>query len=463
VAGLLIAGRDDGDLVATGSDALERSLDQAIGSADRDDGPPSAPVCLALAIDRMQPEGTVLDAAHQAQIRDLVGVSLRKALRGSDKVICRDGQFLVALCPPPQADLESRVSVAARLQGAAATPMRLGTQSLSPVISVGVAAWDTLLEGLETGDDPRPDGRTLIAAARSALAAAQASGAGSLRVYSGEMSRADRRRRTLAADADGALASGQIRPWFQPQLSTDTGKVSGFEALARWVHPDYGMISPAEFLPALEAAGLLPRFTDMILQQSLLALRDWDRAGLHVPSVAVNLSQLDLDDPRLADRILWQLDRYGLEPGRLTVEILETVVADDPGDAACRNISALASAGCGIDLDDFGTGHASITSLRRFPVGRLKIDRTFVRHVDRDPVQQQMVAAILSMAERLKLDTVGEGVETAAEHARLAELGCGHVQGYALGRPMPPEDTPAWFGRHLSQLPPLPEMGRRSG
>ena len=138
------------------------------------------------------------------------------------------------------------------------------------------------------------------------------------------------------------------------------------------------------------------------------------------------------------------LDRFDLTPERLTVEVLETVIADMGDDIITRNIAGLATLGCAIDLDDFGTGHASIANIRRFAVGRIKIDRSFIMKVDTDPEQQRMVSAILTMAEQLGLETLGEGVETVGEHAMLAQLGCGHIQGYGLARPMPFEDTLDW-------------------
>ena len=163
------------------------------------------------------------------------------------------------------------------------------------------------------------------------------------------------------------------------------------------------------------------------------------------------------------EKLQWELDRFELAPDRVTVEILESVVAEAENDTVVHNIAALSQLGCGIDLDDFGTGHASITSIRRFAVNRIKIDRSFVTKVDCDPVQQRMIAAILSMAERLELATLAEGVETIAEHAMLAQLGCSHVQGYSIARPMPFEETIAWLEHHRSKLAATPKLSRKIG
>jgi EAL domain-containing protein (putative c-di-GMP-specific phosphodiesterase class I) len=145
------------------------------------------------------------------------------------------------------------------------------------------------------------------------------------------------------------------------------------------------------------------------------------------------------------DRIGWELDRFELTPDRLVVEVLETVVATKAEDVVIRNLAGLARLGCCLDLDDFGTGHASITNIRRFSIERIKIDRSFVTRIDEDLEQQKMVGAILTMADRLGLDTLAEGVETAAEQAMLARLGCGHVQGFGIARPMPMRETVAWI------------------
>ncbi|MBL9060679.1 MAG: EAL domain-containing protein, partial [Mangrovicoccus sp.] len=200
-----------------------------------------------------------------------------------------------------------------------------------------------------------------------------------------------------------------------------------------------------------------------MLAQALAALSVWDVSGHDVGSVAVNLSAAELRDPNLPHRIAWEIDRHDLTPDRLTLEVLESVISDAPDDIISRNIAALADLGCGIDLDDFGTGHASITSIRRFAVSRIKIDRSFVSRLDTDREQQRMVAAILTMCERLDLGAVAEGVETPGEHTILAQLGCGHVQGFGIARPMPFDETLAWLERHNASRTAPPDVCRRMG
>jgi EAL domain-containing protein (putative c-di-GMP-specific phosphodiesterase class I) len=188
----------------------------------------------------------------------------------------------------------------------------------------------------------------------------------------------------------------------------------------------------------------------------------WDKAGLSIPCVSVNFSASELRNPRLTEKLKWELDRFDLTPDRLCIEILETVVAEAENDVIVRNIAALADLGCGIDLDDFGTGHASITNIRRFAVRRIKVDRSFITKVDIDREQQKMVSAILSLAERLGLDTLAEGVETAGEHTILAQLGCGHVQGFLIARPMAFEDTFDWIAHYQTRKTTAPKIGSQA-
>jgi EAL domain-containing protein (putative c-di-GMP-specific phosphodiesterase class I) len=200
-----------------------------------------------------------------------------------------------------------------------------------------------------------------------------------------------------------------------------------------------------------------------VVFQSLTALRGWEAAGQMVPTVAINFGMDELRSPRLAARLKWELDRFELDPARLTVEVMETVVASAEEDVMMRNLAELREMGCGIDLDDFGTGHASITAIRRFGVQRIKIDRSFVTCVDSDREQQRVVAAILSMAETLGLDTLAEGVETPGEHAMLAQLGCRHVQGFGIARPMPADEVEDWLKTHAARrIEPL-RLGKRIG
>ncbi len=374
------------------------------------------------------------------------------ALREGDVVArLEGGGFAVALAPARRLDLETAVQLAARLQAAIAAPVEIDAVRLYVTCSVGICLAERA---------PNETGTALLEAAQVAADEARRNGPGALRVFAPEMARTRADHDALRHELEAALDEGQIRAHFQPQISTDTGAITGFEALARWYHPSKGLLGPAVFLPMIEAAGLSERLGEVMLQNALAALVRWDKSHLDIPTVSVNLSAEELRNPRLADKIKWELDRFDLNPNRLCVEVLENVVATTDNDVIVANIAALARLGCGIDLDDFGTGHASITSIRRFAIRRLKIDRSFVTRVDEDRGQQRMIAAILSMAERLELSTLAEGVETAAEHAMLAQLGCNDVQGFGIARPMPIEDTSGWIAAERRKIGKLPRISQ---
>jgi len=310
--------------------------------------------------------------------------------------------------------------------------------------------------------DEAPD--SWIEAARAALSEAQRNGPSTVRAFSDTMRRRMQVHVNLRKEFEIALDGGEIRPWFQPQISTDTGDVTGFEALARWEHPQKGVLSPQVFLPFAGQSKLMVRFGQAIRHHAFSAMRDWDRAGAVIPRVGINFSSEELHDPTLVDRLKWELDQFDLTPDRLSVEILETVVSRCPDDVISRNVSQISAMGCCIDLDDFGTGHSSFASIKRFDVKRIKIDRSFVSKSDRDPEQRQLVSAILTMAERLNLETLAEGVETPGEHAMMAQLGSNYVQGFAIAKPMPFEKTLDWITSHRIGLRNTPKIpGKMDG
>jgi diguanylate cyclase (GGDEF)-like protein len=393
--------------------------------------------------------------AVQAEVLERSADRMFGVLRQGDTLArLEGGGFAVALGAVRRLDLEILVQLAARIQAALSVPILVQGAQIYVTCSVGFCL---------ASRAPQNSGRSLLDAAQIAADEALRNGPGAIRAFAPGMARNRADREAQREELEAALDEGRIRAHFQPQVSTDTGEISGFEALARWHHPERGLVAPAEFLPAIDDSGLSERLSEVMLYNALTALARWDKAGYRVPSVSVNFSSAELRNPKLAEKIKWELDRFGLEPDRLTVEILETVAAEAENDVIVCNVAALAALGCGVDLDDFGTGHASITNIRRFALRRLKIDRSFVTRVDEDRGQQQIVSAILSMAERLGLGTLAEGVETPGEHAMLSQLGCGHVQGYALGRPMPFEETADWILRHRARQAAAPRINHRAG
>ncbi|MBF9028838.1 EAL domain-containing protein [Rhodobacterales bacterium HKCCE3408] len=377
---------------------------------------------------------------------------VRVTLRGDDTMArVEDGTFAIVLHPQPLVRSETVRRIAARLQSSIAEPIHIGGGTANVTASIGIATPDPL------------EVRDLAQGAETAVAEAQGCGPGSVQDFSSDLHDRVKQAAELTRSVDQAFAEGEIRAWFQPQICTDTGEISGFEALARWHHPALGLLAPGQFLQPIRNAGRMARLGETMMSQALSALAAWDRRGLRVPSVAVNFSPEELRDPGLSDRVKWEVDRHDMRPGRLTVEILESVAALGHDDMILRNVDQLASHGFNLDLDDFGTGQASISNIRRFRAQRIKIDRSFVSGIDADPEQQSMVAAILALAEHLGVETLAEGVETSGEHSILAQLGCGHVQGFGIARPMPFEETVHWIDRHRTHAVSPPRIGRRAG
>ncbi|MEL6645173.1 MAG: bifunctional diguanylate cyclase/phosphodiesterase [Pseudomonadota bacterium] len=365
---------------------------------------------------------------------------LKSTVRHDDVVARLEGpRFAVVSASGMRADMESLIQIATRMQRATEPACSIDGSRVFVTISIGFCP---------PFRAPTQSGVGLIEAAEHALLDATSTGSAAIRAFSDDMRARAQARTALFDELPRALETDQIRPWFQPQVETDTGALSGLEVLARWHHPDRGVVLPSEFLAAAESQGLMERLGEVILYHSLNAMRAWDAAHLNVPKLSINFSAEELRNPRVVDKIQWELDRFDLTPERLSVEVLETVIAQTSNDTIIRNLRAFAELGCTVDLDDFGTGHASIANIKRFAVGRIKIDRSFVTQLDTDLDQQNIVSAILTLAERLDLDTLAEGVETPAEHALLAQLGCGHIQGFAIARPMPFEEIESWLQKH---------------
>ena len=392
-------------------------------------------------------------AKEEREIMARVTDRVRSAVRGRDIVArCGDTMIAIVLAPIPRADMDIAMGLIDRLQKTVSEPLVINGRMLRARCSIGVCTADAA---------PAAGGAALVAAAECALGAARRMGDGAVRLFTPEMQHEREVEHKLADRVDEALSTGELRAWFQPQVSTDTGAITGFEVLARWHHPELGVLTPANFLPAIRAAHAFGALGEAMLDQAINALIAWDRSGLRIPCVGLNLSLEELRDPKLAERVMWQVDRYDLKPERFCIEILESVALADGDEAVVKNLSHLRTMGFRLDLDDFGTGQSSIAHVAKFGVDRIKIDRSFVSEVDQEPAQKRVLAAILAMADQLGIDTLAEGVETPGEHTTLAQLGCTHVQGYAISRPIPFEDTLAWATKHNATIVNTPMVRKR--
>ena len=248
-------------------------------------------------------------------------------------------------------------------------------------------------------------------------------------------------RAALEADLREGLPRGEIVPYFQPILALPGHELIGFEALARWNHPTRGLILPDNFISIAEDCQLIDQLFFSLLARACADARAWPA---HL-SLAVNLSPVQLTDPWLAQRLLKALTEAGFAPGRLTVELTESAIADDLAGAQAI-IASLKSAGVKVALDDFGTGYSSLAHLRALQFDSIKIDRSFVRDMQhaRDG---ELVRAIIGMSHSLGMPVTAEGVETAGDLSALVELECNQVQGFLLGRPASASDVLAWLER----------------
>ena len=265
--------------------------------------------------------------------------------------------------------------------------------------------------------------------------------------FDAQMRRNDLGRRRLARDLRAGLKRGEIEAFYQPQLDVTSRAVTGFEALARWRHPRNGLLSPGAFLGLARETGMDEPLGDQMIRQALDAMSTWAQAGHPMSSVGVNVAESQLSNPKFADLVKWELDRSGVPPEKLAIEVLETVYVEDDNDQVVRTVSALADLGVAIDLDDFGTGAASITGIRRYRASRVKIDRSYIRYLHEDAQNQTLVRSIANMANGLGVSVLAEGVETQDELTAAVDLGCAYLQGFGIARPMTLEDSLEWLER----------------
>lgn len=240
----------------------------------------------------------------------------------------------------------------------------------------------------------------------------------------------------IASKIKESLREERFVPFFQPQIEWPSGRVCGFETLVRWIGED-GSVTPAgAFINVANETGLILDIDREMLALGLDALYNLTQEGFENPSLSVNLSSAMLRSPDLLDTVLDAVGWRGLQHQQINIEITESTLLDDRSDTIATNINALAAADFRIELDDFGTGHSALASLRKFPVHRIKIDRSLIKAIDSDPSLQAITEGIFSLCQRLGVDTIAEGIETDAELAVLSRIGIAKFQGYRLAKPM---------------------------
>lgn len=282
---------------------------------------------------------------------------------------------------------------------------------------------------------------SLLRCADVALYAAKTAGRGTVKVFSAVMDEVAQRRHQIQNDLRSALAGNELELHFQPQIATSSETVRGFEALLRWPRCKLGPISPDDFIPLAEESGLMVSLGRWVLHEACYAAREWDDESLRV---SVNVSANQFLRSNIVEDVERALRETGLAPGRLELEITESLFLHDSETLRGR-MSALRQLGVSLSLDDFGTGYSSLAYMRRFPLDRLKIDRAFVRQMTQDRAVFAVVAAIVRLAEALGLETTAEGVESNIELDMLRELGCSEVQGWLFASAMPQAQIAAFL------------------
>jgi EAL domain-containing protein (putative c-di-GMP-specific phosphodiesterase class I) len=277
-------------------------------------------------------------------------------------------------------------------------------------------------------------------------------------MYCGGQEKQNTRRLALMGDLHHAIAHNELRLYCQPKVDFADGRVCGAEALVRWDHPRQGLLSPTEFIPLAEQAGMITPLTDWMLEAAIRQNHEWLKAGLRLP-LAINLSVLDLYDPGLISRIQGLFSTWSVAPELIEFELTESALMVGPGDAL-DTLARLKRLGVQLYIDDFGTGHSSLSYLQKLPVDAIKIDQSFVIPMLESRDSAVIVRSTIEMAHNLGLKVVTEGVETQPIWERLAELECDVAQGYLISKPMPAQHVEQWW-RDWSGAPSIRAAGAR--
>ncbi|WP_443747828.1 putative bifunctional diguanylate cyclase/phosphodiesterase [Asticcacaulis solisilvae] len=334
--------------------------------------------------------------------------------------------------------------VSERMRGALERSLSVAGFDIHPTFSMGAVSIEGGAGALDSAE--------LLRRAEMAVEAAKSKGAGGVASYKRDLESDGLTRLALEAELRKAFISGEIHAWFQPIINLDTGVITGFEALARWVHPVRGVIPPDHFLGAARDLGLMSDLGTIIMTASVRMLKKWMTA-YDLPQgffISVNLSAPEIERPNLIDDVSRLIRDNGLPNGALKLEVTESDVMHDPV-AAARVLDALRDAGAAVALDDFGTGFSSLSYLAKLPFDTLKVDRSFVLTMRDEASSEKIVRAILTLGRDMGLDVVAEGVEDQGLADRLAELGCHMGQGYGFAKPLKAPDAEAFLAASLKQ------------
>lgn len=408
-------------------DRLGHALQRVQRSRDRRFG------LLFINIDRFRVVNDSLGHAAGDQILVEIARRLDAALRPGDSLARLGGDEFVALIEDIP-DYDAAILCAERLQRTMIEPINVEEQQIVLTCSMGIL--------LSSGQYERAE--EMLQDADVAMLRAKGAGKARFHVFQEGMRSSATRLLHVENNLRRALTdnSDEIVAFYQPVIDLDTGRIAGFEALVRWFDGDGKMMSPGDFIPLAEETGLIVPLGLRVLEQSCLQLKRWSEKSPHELFMSVNVSGRQLDQPSVFDDFRSVVERTGVDPSRLKLEITESVVMDNP-DQTEQLLHRLRGLKLNISVDDFGTGYSSLAYLHKFPIDTLKIDRSFISSMQEKQDNKEIVRVILALANSLSLEVVAEGVETQEELRVLRELGCGYAQGYLMARPLPAAEAEA--------------------
>ncbi|HEY1386588.1 MAG TPA: EAL domain-containing protein [Dongiaceae bacterium] len=416
-------------------DAITRQL-----ALSRRDGAPLAVFCIDL--DRFKNVNDTLGHRAGDLLLQQVAARIRGNIREIDTVARIGGDEFVLLQTGANQP-EASASLAARLIDDLSHSFELDGNRITVGASIGIAM----------APQDSVDADSLIRDADIALYRAKSSGRGSYCYFQAGMDTLLRERREMEQDLADALSTHAFRLAFQPLFSGQcASEMVGFEVLLRWPHRQRGMVPPSQFVPIAEETGLIVPIGAWVLESACREAACWPKPW----RVAVNVSPRQLSDPGFATNVTRALQRSGLSPDRLEVEITETVLIQD-GEATLAILQNLKRLGIRIVLDDFGTGYSSLSYLQRFPFDKVKIDQSFIRNLNDSASAQAIVGAILAMSHQLHLEVTAEGVENEAQLAMLHGRECDQIQGYLLSKPIPQQELSRFIDRYAQRRAPALE------
>ncbi|MCW2740438.1 MAG: Diguanylate cyclase protein [Blastococcus sp.] len=389
----------------------------------REEGVPSA--VLFLDVDNLKAVNDNLGHDGGDALIKLLSERMVNSVRESDTVARLSGDEFAILLTGSGSEHQAE-RVAHRIIDSLRLPIRIGEHLIRTGFSIGLATSTTCAAS----------GIGMLRAADMAMYAAKSGGKGRLEVFQPSHHTAHVERDAVRAELSGALDAEQLELHYQPIFDVSTKQTVGFEALLRWRHPERGLISPLDFIPLAEETGLIVPIGRWVLQEATRQAAEWqNRSPLGRLRMSVNVSVRQFQHPDLVGDVAEALQRSGLKPSLLTLEITESLFAQDI-DETTRKIGLLKELGCRLALDDFGTGYSSLSYLRRFPIDTLKIDKSFIDGVTTSTEGHAVVAAITQLGQTLHLEVVAEGLETAEQVDALRGLGCPLGQGYHFSRPL---------------------------